>query len=358
MRYFFILIPILILTSCQEDSLQQEPPVRPVKFFQLEAGNSQESQTFAGLIKAGNEASLAFKVGGVVQKVVVQNGDKVKRGQLIAQVDPVDYSLQVDQAKVQVKQAETSLNVARSAYQRTDRLYESNSVSLSEYEQAKGNYEANKAQLEAAQKQVEAAQNQLAYAQLRAPFDGVISNLSIESGELVGVGTPIGTISTQGNPEAEVGVPDNVIGSLKPGQKVNILLSAIPETVFEGTIKVVSFGLSSSTTFPVRATISKPDDRIRPGMSAEVQFLPSAQTEENTAIMIPAKSVGEDAAGERFVYKLIGVGDTVTVQRQGIRVGKLSSQGFVVEDGLSSGDRIATVGISSLLDGMTVRLLR
>ena len=193
MKYTWIAL-ILFLSACQETSQQQEAPVRPVKYMTMSRGQAVETVTFTGITQSDQEAALSFKVGGVIESVQVKDGQKVRQGQLIATIDDEDYGLQVEQAKVQVKQAETSFNVARSTYARVERLYENNSVSLSEFEQAKGNFEAATAQLEAAQKQLQAAQNQVRYTRLLAPFTGLVSSMGVETGELVGAGSPVGLL--------------------------------------------------------------------------------------------------------------------------------------------------------------------
>ncbi|MEL6649435.1 MAG: efflux RND transporter periplasmic adaptor subunit [Bacteroidota bacterium] len=355
MKYHWTLW-LLLLFGCQEALIQQEAPVRPVKYLTLSRGQVNETTTFTGITRSDQEAAMSFKVGGVVAKVSVKDGQKVQKGQLIASLDSEDYQLQVEQARVQVKQAETSLNVARSTYSRVERLYENNSVSLSEFEQAKGNFEASQAQLEAAEKQLQAAQNQVRYTQFRAPFTGLVSSLSIEAGELVGVGTPIGLLSSQGNPEVSFGVAGRYVGLIKVGQKIEIRLSEVPEQVFEGKVTEVAFSQGNAATYPVRASFVKPIAAIRPGLSAEVKF-PLSQQAGEAPILIPAKAVRENAQGQRFVYQLVGSGDTLTVKQTPIEIGTLSAQGFLLQSGLSEGDRIATAGLNALLEGMSVTLL-
>ncbi|MEO0898957.1 MAG: efflux RND transporter periplasmic adaptor subunit [Bacteroidota bacterium] len=346
----------LLLVACEAEQTAESVSIRPVRYHQCESSSISGVATFTGVTRSSQEASVAFKVGGVLEKLYIKNGKKVKRGQLIATLDTQDYSLQVEQAKVQVKQAETNLNVARSTYQRIERLYEGNSVSLSEFEQAKGSYEASEAQLAAAKQQVQAANNQLSYTRLKAPFSGVISNLNVEEGELVNAGYPIAVLDTDGQPEVEVGLADRYIGKIKQGQAVSIRLSAFPEKTFKGEVSEVSYTQSQATTYPVRARFIKPGQDIRPGLSAEVAF----QFNEKggaSSMIIPAKAVGEDAQGNRFVYLLEGNSDTLTVKKQVVELGELGTEGFVLKEGLSRGDRIATAGLSSLLEGMKVRLL-
>ncbi|MEL7530095.1 MAG: efflux RND transporter periplasmic adaptor subunit [Bacteroidota bacterium] len=356
MKYSWIIL-FLFLAACQEEVSRKEAPIRPIKYTTLSQGQAVETATFTGITQSDKEATLSFKVGGVISKVSVKDGQKVREGQLIAALDSEDYSLQVEQARVQVKQAETSLNVARSTYARVERLYENNSVSLSEFEQAKGNFEASAAQLEAAQKQLQAAQNQVRYTQLRAPFTGLLSSLGAEAGELVGAGSPVGLISSDGHPEVTFGVAGRYIGLIKEGQKINIRLSILSDQVFEGEITEVAFSQGNAATYPVRAKFLKPIKAIRPGLSAEIKF-PLALQANSKSMLIPAKAVRENAQGQRYVYQLMGTGDTLTVKQTTVELGTLSAEGFILQSGLKEGDRIATAGLNSLLEGMQVSLLQ
>lgn len=356
MRYYWIIL-LLGLIACTEEPVQQDTAIRPVKYLTIQQGQALETATFTGITRSDQEASLAFKVGGVVYSVPVKDGQKVKKGQLIAHLEEDDYSLQADQALVQLKQAETSLNVARSTYARVERLYENNSVSLSEFEQAKGNYEAATAQHEAAQKQLQASRNQLSYTRLKAPFSGIISGLTIEAGELVGVGTPIGVLSSEGQPEVSFGVAGTYVNLIQEGQKVNIRLSVLPSEVFEGEITEVAFSQGNAATYPARAKILRPTKAIRPGLSAEISF-PIGLEKGKDQILIPAKAVRENASGERYVFQLVGSGDTLTVKQTIVEIGPLGKDGFVIKSGLKAGDRIATAGLNSLLEGLKVTLLQ
>ncbi|MEL6131786.1 MAG: efflux RND transporter periplasmic adaptor subunit [Bacteroidota bacterium] len=357
MKYFLGLCLMIGLWSCSQEASVEVAPVRPVKHMTITTGKGAEMATFTGLTKSNQETRLSFKVSGVLQSLSVKDGQRVRQGQLIASIDPEDYNLQVEQADVQVKQAMTSLNVARSTYERIERLYENNSVSLSEFEQAKGNYEASQAQLQAAQKQLQAAKNQASDTKLRAPYTGIISSLGVEKGELVAAGNPIGLLSTEGKPEVSFGVAASYVGKLKPRQKVEIILSIVPDQVFEGEVTEVAFSQGNAATYPVIARFLKTDERIRPGLSAEVR-LPLSVAASQDAYFVPAKVVRENGQGQRFVYKLVGPGDTLTVKQQVVEIGDLSAQGFVVKNGLQEGDRIATAGLNALLDGMKVRLLK
>ena len=254
-------------------------------------------------------------------------------------------------------------------YNRIEKLYENNSVPLSEYEQARANYQTAKSQHEAAlasydaaktqvtstQKQTQSARNQVNYTRLTAPFSGVITAVQVEANELVGSGTPIAILSSENKPEVNVGIPENFISKIKKGQKASISFSVLPEQVFEGIVEEVSYAAGSSPTYPAILEIKKPSKEIRPGMAATVNFDFSKGDEKNY-LVCPVKAVGEDEKGN-FAFVLTKGGEHYTVQRRSVIVGALLPGGFEIKEGLKDGELVATAGLRSLLDGMGVKLM-
>jgi RND family efflux transporter MFP subunit len=298
----------------------------------------------------------------------VKLGDRVRKGQLIATIDPIDYSIQAEQAnastqgaEANVQAAETQLINARSTYQRIEKLYENNSVPLSDFEQAKSAYEsaqasydASKTQLTSAQKQSQSARNQVSYTRLLAPFSGVITGLNAEVNELVRSGTPVAELSSEDKPEVNIGVPENAISAIKKGQAVQIQFSVLPNQVFAGKVSEVSYAAGSSPTYPAIISIDNPSKAIRPGMAATVIFQEKATAQ--TPLVCPVPALAKDTDGI-FVYILEkGSNDHYAARRQGVTVGELLPDGFVIESGLEKGQLVATAGLKSLLDGMQVRL--
>ncbi len=143
--------------SCKEESVETVKKIRPIKYSKIEQSAGMETYTFSGVAKAQKETKLSFKVAGTLSSVNVKLGDRVKKGQLIATIDPADYNIQTNQAISQkegaianAEAAEAQLINAQATYDRVAKLYENNSVSLSEYQQAKAGLDAAQAQYDAA----------------------------------------------------------------------------------------------------------------------------------------------------------------------------------------------------------------
>ncbi|MEM1321900.1 MAG: efflux RND transporter periplasmic adaptor subunit [Bacteroidota bacterium] len=363
---------LLLLTACgnKEETKEVKAVIKPIKYGKVIRSSSSNTQEYAGTVQSSKAANLSFRVNGNVNILAVKVGDRVRKGQLIARIDATDYRVQVEQAnsnllssQTQIKSSESQLVNARASYQRMEKLYENNSVSLSDFEQAKSAletaqaaYQASKAQAAAGEKQVEASKNQVTYSSLTAPFSGIITKINIEENEFVGAGSPIATLNAESQPEVNVGVPEVVIANVKKGQEVGIHFSALSED-FMGTVSEVGYSNIGGSTYPVIIRIDKPSEAIRPGMAAHVHFDFGAQQGGGaTRLYLPIASVGEDDNG-KFVYALNKEGDHYTVQKKKIEIGPLADKGFELKNGLTEGDIVATSGLQSLIAGMKVRLM-
>lgn len=373
MRRLALVFLIVSLASCgSEAPIEEEKRIRPVKHATIQPATGMETHTFSGVAKAQNETNLSFKVAGTLSFIGVELGDRVSKGQLIATIDPADYNIQTKQAVSQkessvanAKAAETQLINAQATYDRVAKLYENNSVALSEYQQAKAGLDAAQAQYDAAQsqvnaadQQVQAADNQVSYARLVAPMNSVITAVQVEANEMVNAGMVVATVSSLGRPEVEVGVPEVFINKIKKGQPVRIRLPSAPGQAFQGLVDQVAYASGNSPTFPVIVEIDQSVEEIRPGMAADVTFLfPKAQTSTTAKMVVPIAAVGQDSQGN-FVFVLEQENEEIYVARKKtITIGGLMPDGFELVDGLQEGDRIATAGLKALLDGMEVKLL-
>lgn len=365
------LILVFLLAACgkEKDQVIVET-IRPVRFGKVIMSIDALSETFSGSAQSSKESKVSFKVSGTLTRLNVKVGDVVRKGQLLAKIDQTDYSVQYQQSvannktsETQIQSAKSQLINSRATYQRIEKLYENNSVSISDFEQAKSglelaeaSYNASIAQANASEKQVESAQNQIRYSNLIAPFSGVITAVMVEENELVSSGTPIATISTMNNPEISVGIPEIFISKVKKDQGVDIVFSSIPNQIFSGRVYEVSFSSQGGSTYPVTVRIDKPTQDIRPGMVADVHFSFGDKKDEVQKLVTPIASVGEDSNGH-FVFGLVEEGSNYLVKKKTVQIGDLTTMGFEIKSGLTSGELVATAGLNTLLDGMKVRLL-
>ena len=386
-RFTFAVIAILLLLlpGCSEEQ-ESEPDsiTRPVRFTTLETGSHGKSRTFSGTAVSAKQSSLSFKVSGTVKSIAVKVGDVVDRGTLLAELDETDLQVDLESAEANLKAAEadaqaslTAVNTTRSNYARIEKLYESDNVSLSEFEQARGDYETAQAQRKAAgsrraalrasrkaansqvttaRTKLQAAKNQLSYTRLTAPFDGIINSIEVDENEEISPGNGIMIISGFDKLEVKVNLSDLYISNISKGMSCSVTFPSLPGTQFDGVVSEVPFAASDSPTYPVTIAIQTADKNLRPGMSANVTFNFSS-SEEGDKIYLPVDAVGEDNEGN-FVFVLEPADEnTYSAKKQRVTLGPLTETGFEAEAGVNAGDKIATSGLQILLEGMQVRLL-
>ena len=357
-------------TGCQKKKeAEPEKAVRPVRYAVLRAQGQEKSRAFSGTAVSAKQSALSFKVAGTMQTIHVKVGDKVSAGTLLAELDTTDLKVDLDAARASLKTAEadakaaqTNVHTTRSNYTRIEKLYESDNVSLAEFEQARGDYNTANAQLQAANSQiktqtsrVKAAENQLGYAKLTAPFEGVVNSVNVEENEEITPGEPIIALSGLGNLEVTVNLSDRYISSVSTGMKCSVSFPALRGTSFEGVVTEVPYAASDAPTYPATVSIQSKNEQLRPGMAAEVLF---SFGETGESLYLPPDGVGEDSEGN-FVFVLEKSGeDTATAKRRKVKVGPLTEKGFALVEGLEEGDYIATSGLQILLDGMEVKLLK
>ena len=349
------LAALLLFAGCGAEPPPAEEVLRPVRFTVVYAGGAERTRVFSGVARAGVESNLSFKVSGLVQRVSVSVGARVRAGQVIAEIEPTDYELKVQDTEASLAQARSQARNAVANYDRMQALYENNSASRAELDAAQSQKESTAAQVASSEKKLELAELQLSYTRLAAPLDGAIAAVPVEMNENVNAGQTVAVLSAGERPEVEVTIPEILISSIEGGQKVLVALDALGDDRLPGIVTEV--GVSSAgfaTTYPVKVRLDAADDRIRPGMAAEVYFSFEASAGGRN-IVLPPLAVGEDTQG-RFVFVLEDHGDgTATTHRRGVTVGDLTSDGLEVRSGLEDGERVVTAGVTRIQDGQKVR---
>ena len=347
-----------LLGGCGGEPAAVEPQLRPVRTLVVETTRAGLRRTLAGVARAGVESRLSFRVSGTVQSVDVALGDRVRRGQVLARLDPTDYELMLEEAEAGLAQAQAGLRRAEADYERVRALYENNNASKGELDAARAGAESAQAQVESGVKRLQQARQQVGYTVLRAPSDGAIAAVDLEVNENVQGGRQVFLHTAGADVEVEVAVPEVLIAQVAVGQPVSVRFDALPGSEVAAEITEVGVAVTgSASTFQVTAGISPAPPEIRSGMAAEVAFTFDDGREDH--IVLPSVAVGEDRDG-RFVFLLERNADgTGVVRRRSVRIGgpKGGMFGIEVLEGLSPGDEVVTAGVRRLSDGMAVRML-
>jgi len=352
--YLILVFVGLFIVSCEEKQEIKEV-IRPVRTEQVFSTGGERVRTFSGVVQSGTESKLSFKVPGTVQKVNVDIGSKVRAGQLLIQLDPTDY-------EIQVKEAENARDLARSVeiqaesnYERVRALYENRSASKSALDAARAAFESAHEQDNISKKRRKLAKNQFEYTSLKAPVTGAISDVRVEENENVQAGQPVVILTSGSELEVKIAMPGILIAQIREGDNVSVTLDAVQGKNF--IAKITEVGIASTgytTTYPIMVRLIEKDPNIRSGMAAEVSFTFKA-TSNRECFIVPPVAVGEDRLG-RYVFVVVpadsGLG---IIQKKTVEIGELTSDGLEIMEGLKDGDYLVTAGVSQVQDNLKVK---
>jgi RND family efflux transporter MFP subunit len=332
----------------------------------------------SGYVVARRRATVAAKVTGKVVEVMLEEGQKVSAGQVIARLDDSNARAALAETTAQLQQAQANLTAAQTAYDDAKPIYERNEkqknaavISAQDFDQARAQFNASHNNLLVAQTAVDAARAEVGVAQrniddtvIRAPFDGVVTEKAAQPGEMVspisaGGGftrTGIGTIVDMDSLEVEVDVSENFINRVTPAQPVTIKLNAYPDWQIPGAvIAAIPTADRSKATVKVRIAIKEKDPRIIPEMGARVSFLSETPAQSGVSpakgVIVPPEAIA--TSGEASISYVV---HGTTVERRAVRLGGKSEAGQLVVAGLDAGAIVVVGDLSKLHDGTTVRV--
>lgn len=351
----------VLCVACGREEIAAEPKLRPVRTEVVTPSGEERLRTFSGTFRAGLESRLSFRVPGRVRQLPVAVGQSVSAGQLIAALDSRDYELQVQEVQASLTRALASKRNVDAERDRVRELYENDNASLSQWDQARAVAESAAAQVESLENRLELARRQLDYTRLTAPVAGAIATISVEVNENVQAGQPIVKLSSRSMTEVGVDLPGSVITAIREGDTALVECDALPGELFDAFVTEVGVTASGATTYPVTVQLAARNDRVRPGMAAEVTFRLTSSDAEGDRIFVPAVAVGEDRDG-RFVFLAEPQDEgNAVVRRHPVTVGGLTKgdqhDRIEILAGLAEGDVIVTAGVRRLEDGRRVRLM-
>lgn len=356
-RTIAFFLTVLALLSCGDEKKEEKKIVRPVSYQEVGYLGGEKSRTFSGTSKTDEVVNLTFRNGGIITTFDIKLGQKVKKGQLLSKLDNVQSRLNYENAVSSLNSAASQMNTSKSNLDRVRSLYEKGSSSLSDYESAKNSFLTAEASHESAKRSVDIQQEQIRYGYLYAPADGTIASINSEVNENVSAGQNIAVLNVSGDMEISLGLPESIINNVEEGMIVKVSFPALLDQEFKGKVSEVAPSVDSNTsTYPVRAIIIDATEDIKSGMATNVTF--DFGNGGNTAkiLIVPAKSVGEDSEGN-FVFIIESEdGKMGVAKKQPVNIGGLTSEGFEIKNGLSAGQKIATAGLQTLLNGQQVLL--
>ena len=412
---FFIVVMAVFLSSCgKEEKMPVKKVVRPVKMMTVESVGHSFKRAFPGKVQASQQVDLAFKVSGPLIKLPVVEGQKVRKNDLLARIDPRDFEVSLKDAKGQigraranlkamrqarpedikkltaaVDKAQAALTLGKSGYERVMRIKEADPGAVSqgmidkavekrdraeaEVRKAKEelrigkagarpeDIQAKKAEIRSIAANVDSAKDRLNDTYLKAPFSGVIARKYVDNFQEVRAKQPIVSLQDISSLEIQINVPESIMAGFKDTGKAGSAVAefaAAPGKQYKLTLKEYSTEADPQTqAYKVTLLMPQPEDlNVLPGMTANVVGTRSSEKGGDNQIVIPAVAVFADEAGSTHIWVVDK--NSKKVMRRKVTTGKLTgTAGILITEGLETGETIAVAGVSRLREGMEVRPL-
>lgn len=351
-----LIVATLLLGACaQEQAELPEPASRPVKLFTVGGGSNDAVRTFPGRVDATQRAELAFRVGGQLRELLIKEGDLVKKGQVLARLDPTDYAIVVEDRRA-------AYDNARRNFERGKDLIEDGNISRLDFDRMEAEFRSASAALNAAEQDLE-------YTVLTAPFSGRIARRNVENFEEVVPRQTVIWLQNIDELDVIINLPESVVRSVrdKPGPDVDLRRGETADSIratvrFDGRDdrefplrpkEIATKADEQTQTFRATFTMDAPTDfNVLPGMTATVELDLTGVVTRESVRWVPARAVQADSSMSPRVWVLDP--DTMTVSAQPVEIGRMSGRSVEIRAGLEGGEDIVAVGAPYLAEGMKV----
>jgi membrane fusion protein, multidrug efflux system len=360
MRTHFIALLLsttLLLWGCSRPEAPAEP-IRAVKLTVVSTSGVTARQEMAGEVRARVETRLGFRVGGKLVQRPAEVGQRVKVGQVLAQLDANDLALASEAAKAQVASAQTQRDLAAADLKRFTDLKAKGFVSGAEIERRQANLDAAESSLKQARAQSAVQVNQAGYARLLADADGVVVAVDAEVGQVVGAGSPVVRIARDGARDVVFAVPEGQVAQVRAGLPAQVRLwaagGAAPDALLNGEVREVAASADPLTrTFQVKVALPT-DATVSLGATAYVSFA-QAQTAGAEMIKLPTSALMRGNSTDE-AHSAVWVFDAAsgTVQPRPVEVAGVDGNDVVIAAGLKPGEEVVTAGVHVLSPGQKV----
>ncbi|MBR1485969.1 MAG: efflux RND transporter periplasmic adaptor subunit [Synergistaceae bacterium] len=349
----------------QKAEVPQKELVRPVKTVTLRSNGKGGLWQYYGTLQGGKRVDLSFRVSGPIRSIKVEKGASVKKGQLLAELDPRDYQTQLKQAQAGQNQAQAQYENARADFRRYENLYKQKVIPKSTYDTYKTQMNVALSSLNAAKASTSAVRDSLKDTELRAPFDGVIVDRMVESFQDVTAKQTIFILQDISTMEIVFNIPENdVIWASKAVSanngsnfaSVRAKFDAIPEKTFPLTLKEFVLQADRSTnTFPAIAVMSQQEGvALLPGMTATVEVEVSDDSASGERVFIVPQTAVVTSGDQTYVWRC----DDNVVKRVSVQQNTPHNNGFIeiTSEQLKDGNIIVVAGAHLLHEGQKVRM--
>ncbi|SEB18428.1 efflux RND transporter periplasmic adaptor subunit [Pedobacter hartonius] len=345
-QYMCLLLCIPLVYSCSShpEAVKTETDTIPVRVMALTQQNANAAMAVSGQFTTDDEVMLSFKTGGIINSLNVKEGDAVKKGQLLATLNPIEINAQVQQARLSVEKAQRD-------YQRTQNLYRDSVATLEQLQNSK-------TALQQSQQQLNMASFNRQYSEIHAPKDGYILSKLANTGQQVSPGMAI--LKTNGAESGKwmlrVGISDNEWAVMQLNDHANIQTSSLPGQSFEGVVTRKSEGVDEATgTFSADISFrGKKPKAIAAGMFGKAIIEPGRKTAGSSSWQIPYEALldGDGSTGYVFVTN-----DNKTAKKLKVTVAGIDKNTVTISHGLENATALIISGSAYLTDQSMISVL-
>ena len=342
---------LLLLAGCTTESAEiQAPSIRPVKLMEITDLERAATRSFPAKVAATKQVELSFRLSGQLTDFSLVEGQRVSKGDVLAKLDDRD-------ARNTLLNREADHELAVADFKRKGELLRRELISQADYDLAK-------AQIKSAAANLASAQDQLSYTIIEAPFNGTVAKRSIENYQIVQANQPILILQKDSFIDVVIQVPESLASQVtrfNPNAPAlpSVTFSNYPQQQYAARLKEFATQVTPGTqSYEVVFTLPAPQDiSILPGMSAELTVDLSGKAQTSTGATVPASAViKRDQDGKTIIWTYNP--DTGLVKSQEVTIGKVTTNGIEVLDGISVGDKVVVAGVQYLQDDMQVKPLR
>ena len=331
---------VIILFGCKQkqEAVKQEVTAIKVKAQAVQTFNGLSDLRYSGTVEAAQTIPLSFQSSGTVEQVLVQEGDAVRKGQLLATVNRADNQSMYNLSLATYQQA-------KDAYDRLKQVYDNGSLSEVKWVEMETN-------LKKAESQLQVSKNSLEKCNLYAPVSGIIGKRNVEPGQSsLSSFSPLELVKIE-TILVKISVPENEIGKIKKGMNASFTISALENKQYEGTITNVGVVADQfSRTYEVKITVKNTNLEIKPGMVCDVTLNTTA---EKQMVLVPYNAISKDTDGSSFVY--VVTDDQKSVRKQIVKLGDYQNNGLEILSGLTANQSIVVEGKEKLTDNSQIIL--
>ncbi len=387
---------VLLTTACGRSTSRQgvsdNRPAIAIRVQQPDRIRRPIVVEASGTVEATQTVDIGFQVAGRVAHVFVDEGQPVRKGQVLAELDGTDYryGLQASEGQAgiaqaglekaqagtraeELEQARAAYDKAEDEYQRYRRLFERKSMAPADFAKVEAGYRAAKAQYEMAQNgarredrsaaesavkqaqaQVDVSRKRVLDTRLVSPIEGIVARRGIDPGETTGVGLPVFSIVDLNPARVRVGIPETDIGRIRVGQQAKITIPSLEGSEFSGKVELVGVAADpNSRTFSAKIMVPNPSLRLKAGMIAEASVEASGTI---NVVTIPGEAIVHDPQGSTLVY--VYYPDQRQVHARRVETGSVRNHGVEIRSGLSGEELVVVAGQHKVREGSLVEVTR